>query len=77
MGHLYPGILDAATDLTLVSANFGGHVEVLEVDDLRVRVADVSDADVDAKLHQARETFELTDSVNDEDLVEVRPDGGA
>ncbi len=38
MGHLYPGMLDVSTDLTLVSANLGGHVEVLEIDDLRVRV---------------------------------------
>ena len=38
MGHLYPGMLDVSTDLTLVSVNFGGHVEVLEFDDLRVRV---------------------------------------
>jgi len=27
MGHLYPGMLDVSTDLTLVTANFGGHVE--------------------------------------------------
>ena len=38
MGHLYPGMLDVSTDLTLVSTNLGGHVEVLEMDDLRVRV---------------------------------------
>ena len=38
MGHLYPGMLDVSTDLTLIPANFGGHVEVLEFDDLRVRV---------------------------------------
>ena len=30
MGHLYPGMLDVATDLTLVPVNLGGHVEVLE-----------------------------------------------
>src|SRR3954451_10439534 len=34
MGHLYPGMLDVATDLTSVSAQLGGHVEVLEFDDL-------------------------------------------
>src|SRR3954451_16463756 len=32
MGHLYPGMLDVATDLTLVTAQLGGHVEVLEID---------------------------------------------
>ena len=38
MGHLYPGMLDVSTDLTLVPAHLGGHLEVLEFDDLRVRV---------------------------------------
>ena len=43
MGHLYPGMLDVSTDLTLVTAHLGGHVEVLEFDDLRVRVEAVTD----------------------------------
>ena len=50
MGHLYPGMLDVSTDLTLVTANLGGHVEVIEFDDLRVRVDAVTDAEVDARM---------------------------
>ncbi len=46
LGHLYPGMYDVATDLTLVPAQLGGHVEVLEIDDLRVRVAQVNDEEV-------------------------------
>ncbi|KAB2352476.1 L-fucose/L-arabinose isomerase family protein [Actinomadura rudentiformis] len=69
MGHLYPGMLDVSTDLTLVSANFGGHVEVLEFDDLRVRVEKVTDSEVKAKKDQTTEIFELADSVNDDDLT--------
>ncbi|MEV1172821.1 L-fucose/L-arabinose isomerase family protein [Nonomuraea sp. NPDC049784] len=68
MGHLYPGMLDVSTDLTLVSANFGGHVEVLEFDDLRVRVEKVTDAEVAAKRAETEKVFELADSVNDIDL---------
>ncbi|MFI7229906.1 arabinose isomerase [Nonomuraea angiospora] len=68
MGHLYPGMLDVSTDLTLVSANFGGHVEVLEFDDLRVRVEKVTDAEVAAKRAETEKIFELADSVNDTDL---------
>ncbi|HET6478662.1 MAG TPA: arabinose isomerase, partial [Actinoplanes sp.] len=30
MGHLYPGMLDVSTDLTLLPTTFGSHVEVLE-----------------------------------------------
>ncbi|MEV4112936.1 L-fucose/L-arabinose isomerase family protein [Nonomuraea sp. NPDC049695] len=68
MGHLYPGMLDVSTDLTLVSANFGGHVEVLEFDDLRVRVEKVTDAEVAAKRSEAEKIFELAESVNEVDL---------
>jgi L-arabinose isomerase len=68
MGHLYPGMLDVSTDLTLVPANFGGHMEVLEFDDLRVRVNAVTDAEVQARMALAREIFEVTDSVVDEDF---------
>jgi L-arabinose isomerase len=59
LGHLYPGMLDVATDLTLISANFGGHVEVLEFDDLRVRVEKVTDAETEATKRTARDLFEL------------------
>ena len=59
MGHLYPGMLDVSTDLTLVPANFGGHMEVLEFDDLRVRVEQVTDAQVDERMELARDVFEL------------------
>ncbi len=48
MGHLYPGMLDVSTDLTLIPVNLGGHMEVVEFDDLRVRVNAVTDAAVDA-----------------------------
>ena len=68
MGHLYPGMLDVSTDLTLVSANFGGHVEVLEFDDLRVRVAAVTDAEEADRMELAREVFEVDPSVQEEDF---------
>jgi L-arabinose isomerase len=68
MGHLYPGMLDVATDLTLVTANFGGHVEVLEFDDLRVRVEKVTDAEVKDRMDLARGVFELAGTVNEEDF---------
>jgi L-arabinose isomerase len=68
MGHLYPGMLDVATDLTLVSAHLGGHVEVLEFDDLRARVASADDEVVADKLTVVREIFDLDESVDDDDL---------
>ena len=68
MGHLYPGMLDVSTDLTLMSTNFGSHVEVVEFDDLRECVNAVSPDEVDAVLDRARATFDLDESVDTDDL---------
>jgi L-arabinose isomerase len=68
MGHLYPGMLDVATDITMVPAHLGGHVEILEFDDLRVRVAKVADDAVAELLQQVRAMFDLDPSVESDDL---------
>ncbi|MEV7422297.1 L-fucose/L-arabinose isomerase family protein [Streptomyces sp. NPDC091212] len=68
MGHLYPGMYDVSTDLTMVPGQLGGHVEVVEFDDLRVRVEEAKDDDVAAKLDETRQVFELADSVVEDDL---------
>jgi len=68
MGHLYPGMMDVSTDPTLVSAQLGGHVEILEIDDLRVRVETVTDAETSARMDLARDVFYLDGSVAEEDF---------
>jgi len=68
MGHLYPGMLDVSTDLTLVSANLGGHVEVLELDDLRVRVSAVTAAQEDERMALASGIFGIDETVQEEDF---------
>ncbi len=68
MGHLYPGMLDVSTDLTKVSAAFGSHVEVLEFDDLRERVSEVSDAQVSERVELARSLFTVDGSVDEVDF---------
>jgi L-arabinose isomerase len=69
MGHVYPGMLDVSTDLTLLPVTFGSHVEVLEFDDLRVRIEQVTDAEVRERMSLAREIFTLDDTVDDEDFA--------
>ncbi len=69
MGHLYPGMLDVSTDLTAVSAQLGGHVEVLEIDDLRVRVAEVTDDQVAERVALTRQVFDVDDGVDPDDLA--------
>lgn len=67
MGHLYPGMLDVSTDLTSVSTQFGSHVEVVEFDDLRVRVEQVTDAETRERIQLAREIFVLDEKTVEED----------
>ena len=69
MGHVYPGMLDVSTDLTLLPATFGSHVEVLELDDLRVRVEAVTDAETEERKDLARALFTLDDAVDETDFA--------
>jgi L-arabinose isomerase len=69
MGHLYPGMLDVSTVLTLLPTTFGSHVEVLEFDDLRERVLAVTEPEVADRMELARKIFLLDDSVNEEDFA--------
>lgn len=69
MGHLYPGMLDVSTDLTLLPVTFGSHVEVLEFDDLRQRVERVTGGETEERMALAREVFTLDDSVQEEDFA--------
>lgn len=69
MGHVYPGMLDVSTDLTLLPTTFGSHVEVLEFDDLRVLVDEVTDAEVADRMALAREVFTLDDTVVEDDFA--------
>ena len=68
LSHTYPGMLDMYSDFTMHQAQLGLHVEVLEMDDLQDRVEDVPDAEVTARLEETRETFEVDESVDEEDL---------
>jgi L-arabinose isomerase len=68
MGHLYPGMLDVSTDLTLLPTRLGGHVEVVEFDDLRECVNAVSPDEVETVLRRARATFDFDETVDPDDL---------
>jgi L-arabinose isomerase len=59
LGHTYPGMLDMYSDFTMVSAQTGAHIEVLEMCDLAQCVEAVSEAEVAAKLKLTSEVFVL------------------
>src|ERR687890_351612 len=68
LGHTYPGMLDMYSDFTMHQAQLGLHVEVLEMDDLHDRVEGASADAIATKLEEARETFEVDESVDEVDL---------
>lgn len=59
LGHTYPGMLDMYSDFTMHHAQLGAHVEVLEIDDLQTRVKAVEEAEIDRKVAEIEQTFEL------------------
>jgi L-arabinose isomerase len=59
MGHYYCGMLDVYSDLTLQCAVFGGHIELLEVDELAALRPAVSAADVEQRVAHFHETFDV------------------
>jgi L-arabinose isomerase len=61
LGHVYPGMLDMYSDFTMVHAQVGAHVEVLEIDDLGARVEAATGDEVAAKEADIRAMFDFAD----------------
>ena len=59
MGHYYSGMLDIYTDLTQQYASFGGHIELIEVEELAARRRGVSPADTQERIRLFHEAFEI------------------
>jgi L-arabinose isomerase len=59
MGHYYGGMLDIYTDLTRQCAVFGGHMEMIEVDELAALRAAVDDAAIAARVARFHEAFDI------------------
>ncbi|GAB3807576.1 L-arabinose isomerase [Spirosoma humi] len=59
MGNYYGGMLDIYTDLTRQAATFGGHIEVVEVDELSAFRQDVTGQEIDAMLNEFQDVFDI------------------
>jgi L-arabinose isomerase len=59
MGHYYGGMLDIYSDLTRQCAAFGGHMELLEVDELAALRRDVSDPAIDERVRRFSTAFDV------------------
>ncbi|HWL15111.1 MAG TPA: arabinose isomerase [Opitutus sp.] len=59
MGHYYGGMLDIATDITRQCATFGGHMEIVEVDELAARRREVTARQIKTRVGEFRRTFDV------------------
>lgn len=67
MGHYYSGMLDIYTDITQVYASFGGHIELLEVEELVLLRKAVTQREIDERLSYFNETFDIQPDCSEED----------
>jgi L-arabinose isomerase len=68
MGHYYSGMLDIYTDLTLQLATFGGHIEIIEVDELSALRKTVSATQVQERVQQFHKLFSVQEDCSEEEL---------
>jgi L-arabinose isomerase len=68
MGHYYGGMLDIYSDLTQQCAHFGGHIEVIEVDELSALRRQVSEAETKARVADFRDRFDVQPDCPQEEL---------
>ena len=74
LGHTYPGMLDMYTDPTVLHAQLRNHVELLEMDDLDVRVEAATKSDIDAKISEIESTFDIAEAGVDKISQPVTPE---
>ena len=68
MGHYYGGMLDIYSDLTQHLATFGGHVEILEVDELAALRREVTEASIQDRVQEFRSAFDVQADCPPEEL---------
>ncbi len=68
MGHYYCGMLDVYSDLTLQLVKFGGHIEIVEVDELSALRADVGAAEVSDRVAHFFDVFDVQPDCSREEL---------
>lgn len=69
MGHYYNGMLDIYSDTTLQCAVFGGHLEILEVDELAALRREVTEEQIAARVEDFHRHFEVQPDCSGEELA--------
>jgi L-arabinose isomerase len=68
MGHYYAGMLDVYTDMTRQIAAFGGHIDLIEIDELAQLRQAVTEGDTEKKLAEFHSAFDVAPECDDEEL---------
>jgi len=68
LGHYYSGMLDIYTDLTKQYAYFGGHIELLEVEELVAHRKTVTTLEIQERIKLFREKFEVQPDCAEQEL---------
>ena len=68
MGHYYAGMLDIYTDLTQQSAYFGGHIEIIEVEELAALRRKVDESAVRGRVADFERAFDVRPDCSREEL---------
>ena len=68
MGHYYGGMLDIYSDTTLQCATFGGHLEIVEVDELAALRRDVSAAQIQQRVARFKKVFAVQSDCSQPEL---------
>ena len=59
MGHYYGGMLDVYSDLTQHCATFGGHMEIIEVDELAALRREVTVKEISSRTAEFKRAFDV------------------
>ena len=68
IGHYYSGMLDIYTDLTQQYAHFGGHIEMIEADELTALRKTVSETEMKERVQLFYEVFDVQPDCSKEEL---------
>ncbi len=69
MGHYYNGMLDIYSDLTQQCSHFGGHMEIIEVDELAALRREVSDGQLAARVAEFHASFDVQSDCSPAELA--------
>lgn len=69
MGHYYGGMLDIYSDLTQQCAYFGGHIEIIEVEELATLRREVNTAEANRRVEDFKTSFNVQKDCPEDELL--------